>query len=192
MVAVLVEMMAACGGHSRRSSLITMQCGQATTSGRLAKSTIRLTLSRALKWCPGPTCRQTLDRRGDHLTSCPRTGYLKLRATPLERCWAQVFREAGVRVVENQFLRDLGIPGVRPSDSRKIEVIAYGLPLFHGVLLCVDATMVSPLTSEGVPHHNSPGKAVLEAEKEKQRTYHELQDGQRGKLLVGVERKTSD
>ena len=188
MVAALVEMMAACGGQSRRNSLITMQYRQAATSGRLAKST----LPRALKWCPGPTCRQTLDRRGDHLTSCPRTGYLKLRATRLERCWAQVFREAGARVVENQFLCDLGIPGVRPSDCRKIEVIAYGLPLFHGVLLCVGATMVSPLSSEGAPHHNSPGKAVLEAEKEKQRNYHEPQDGQHGKLLVGVERKTSD
>ena len=133
----------------------------------LLRRRLFLTLPLAPRTCPGRTCRQTLDKRGDHLASCPRTGYLKLRSLPLERCWAQVFREAGARVVENQLLSELGLPGVVPSDRRKLEVIAYGLPLYHGVPLCVDCTLVSALNCEGVAHYNQPGRCLLEAEKEK-------------------------
>ena len=81
----------------------------------LLRRRLFLTLPLAPRTCPGRTCQKTLDRRGDHLSSCSRTGYLKLRSLPLERCWAQVFREAGARVAENQFLGDLGLPGVAPS-----------------------------------------------------------------------------
>ena len=48
------------------------------------------------------TCNRTLNTRGDHLTSCTRIGFVELRPTPLERAWAQVSREGGARVVENQ------------------------------------------------------------------------------------------
>ena len=49
----------------------------------------------------------------------------------------------------NVFVRDLdiAIPGV--MDNRRLEVVADGLPLFHGAQLAVDTTMVSPLKRDG-------------------------------------------
>ena len=44
---------------------------------------------------------------------------------------ARICREAGARVKENQFLRDLNVT-VPISDNRRIEVIANGLPLWGG------------------------------------------------------------
>ena len=103
---------------------------------------------------------------------------------PLERAWAQVFREGGARVVENQLFREVGLPNVLPSDQRRLEVVAYGLPLHGGLPLCVDATLVSALTGDGHPHHAEAGRAFLEAEKTKARTYPELAEGTHAKLLV--------
>ena len=54
-----------------------------------------LSLPLAPRRCPGRTCRAYLDRHGHHLAACPRTGLLKRRSRPIERAWAQVFREAG-------------------------------------------------------------------------------------------------
>ena len=34
-------------------------------------------------------------------------------------------------------------------DNKKIEVVADGLPLFHGTQLAVDATIVSPVRGDG-------------------------------------------
>ena len=50
----------------------------------------------------------------------------------------------------DQLIRELRIPGVRSDDGRQIEVVAYNLPLFHGVPLCCDATLVSPLRADGL------------------------------------------
>ena len=44
----------------------------------------------------------------------------------------RIFREAGARVRRNVLVRDLNVPGVHPGDERRIEVIAEGLPLYHG------------------------------------------------------------
>ena len=93
---------------------------------------------------------------------------------PLERAWAQVFREGGARVVENQLLREVGLPNVLPSDQRRLEVVAYGLPLHGGLPLCVDATLVSTLTGDGRPRYTNAGRAILEAENTKAHTYPEL------------------
>ena len=42
-------------------------------------------------------------------------------------------------------LRDLDLlPQDRP-DTRRLEVVADGLPLHHGAQLAIDTTMVSPL-----------------------------------------------
>ena len=50
--------------------------------------------------------------------------------------------------------------------------------------MCVDATFIPPLRADGTPHYDTPGRALVEAEKEKFRTYHELQDSAHAKLLV--------
>ena len=73
------------------------------------------------------------------------------RGNPVERMWARVCREGGARVQTNVFLRDLNLPGVTVHDGRRIEVIANGLPLFHGAQVAIDATIVSPLRGDGQP-----------------------------------------
>ena len=132
----------------------------------LLRRRLWLRLPLAPRTCPGRSCKANLDHRGDHLAACARTGLLKRRSRHQERAWGQVLREAGARVVENQLLRDTGVPGIRPSDHRAIEVVAYDLPLFHGVPLCCDATLVSPLTGSGGPRDRSdeePGAALCAA-----------------------------
>ena len=49
----------------------------------------------------------------------------------LKRAAARISREAGARVT-NTLLTDLNLPAVDPVDNRRIDVIANGLPLFHG------------------------------------------------------------
>ena len=56
-------------------------------------------------------------------------------------------------------------------DARRIEVVCYGLPLWHSAHLAVDATLVSPLSRDGRPHPGTetlPGAAVRTAARRKQ------------------------
>ena len=112
---------------------------------------LRLPLPLCASRCNGKACRKLLDRLGDHRASCQLAGRLKRRSRPLERVWARFFREAGARVVEHAFLRDTSIPGIRADDGRHVEILASGLPLYHGVPLAVDASLVSPLHADGTP-----------------------------------------
>ena len=89
---------------------------------------------------------------GDKAASCARSGRLKLRSRPLEKAWARILREAGARVKENFAIRDAGIADIDPRDGRRVEVVASGLPVEHGVPVAVDATLISPLRGDGVPH----------------------------------------
>ncbi len=90
---------------------------------------------------------------------------------------ARVCREGGARVRENQFLRDLNV-AVPAGDTRKIEVIANGLPFWGGIQVAVDTTVVSALTGAGLPRNQRPGKALLDAKRAKERTYPELVAGE--------------
>ena len=152
-------------------------------------------LRRRLRWpmplgprrCGGTGCGHDLDALGDHWASCMRTGRVRRRARPLERTWARVFREAGGRVLENVFLRDMGIAGIHAADSRRLEVVATGLPLSRGVPLAVDATMVSALHCDGSPWTDAdsvPGVAIRRAEKNKGVTYPELVQSETAVLVT--------
>ena len=96
-------------------------------------------------------------------------------------------REAGARVTMNTFLRDLNIDHISPRDSRRIEVIANGLPLWSGAQLAVDSTIVSPLGRDGSAH---PGAATTDgislerARQTKGATYPELCRGHRARPVV--------
>ena len=108
-------------------------------------------------------CGRLLDCLGHHRASCSRAGVLGRRGFALESAVAQVCREAGARVSVNVFLRDLDLP-IGAMDQRRIEVIAEGLPVFHGAHLPIDATLVSPLRADGEPHRRCPevdGAALL-------------------------------
>ena len=76
-------------------------------------------------------------------------------------------------------------------DQRRIEVIANGLPLHQGAQLAVDTTLVSPLTASSQPRRrqgNFAGAALTDARRSKERTYPELLQAQRCKLVVlGIE-----
>ena len=73
-------------------------------------------------------CGAELDEHGFHRSACSKIGLLVQRGTPAEICAARICREAGARVHENQFLRNLNVD-VPADDARRIEVIANGLPL---------------------------------------------------------------
>eukprot|EP00439_Symbiodinium_sp_Y106_P053678 s988_g7.t1 len=74
---------------------------------------------------------------------------------------------------------------------RRIEVIANGLPLWGGVQVAVDTTLVSPLTAAGEPRRegmHTAGAALRHARRAKARTYPELCNSGRCRLVVlGIE-----
>ena len=72
---------------------------------------------------------------------------------------------------------DLNIDNIQRQDDRRIEVIANGLPLWGGVQLAIDTTLVSPLTRASEPRSRAgryAGTAVQDARRVKERTYPEL------------------
>ena len=99
-------------------------------------SCVRLPLPLAPRFC---RCRGRLDPLGDHP-----------RALPLEHAVIRVCREAGAARGCPQVVGDMNTD-VPVVDDRRIEVVAKGLPLWHGAQLAVDATPVSPLTRAREP-----------------------------------------
>ena len=127
-----------------------------SAASRFDPQCFRVLLLRRL-WCQLPlssaTCRcgQPLDSRGHHGGACATAGVLGRRGYPLESCAARICREAGARVSVNVRVQDLDLfPGPR-ADNRRLEVVADGLPLFHGAQLAVDTTMVSTVRADGAP-----------------------------------------
>ena len=76
-------------------------------------------------------------------------------------------------------------------DDRRIEVIANGLPMWGGSQPAVDTTLVSPLTRSGEPRSRGgtyAGAALQDARRNKERTYPELLQNRRCRLVVlGIE-----
>ena len=132
-------------------------------------------------------CGRTLDSLGDHRAACSTGGVLQTRAVPLERAWARVGREAGARVRTHAYLNNLNVLNVEPSDERRLEVVASGLPTCHGAQVAVDATLVSPLTRKGTARpraHWQNGAALKDARKKKESHYPELQHSRRCRLVT--------
>ena len=98
--------------------------------------------------CPASSCRRRLDNLGDYLVCCTRAGGVQRRTRPLERAWQCVFREVGARVVVQPFLRDLDV-SVGARDGRRVDMVARGLPLYGGLLLCGDVCIVSVVRGDG-------------------------------------------
>ena len=145
---------------------------------------LRMPLPHAPRRC---RCGGMLDVFGDHRAACPVAGVLGPRGAPLERAAARVCREGGARVATNVFLRDMNID-VPLADSRRIKVLANGLPLWQGVQAAVDTTFVSPASRDGsarVGADRVPGKAAADAGRRKrQTTYPELVAARRCRLVV--------
>ena len=131
-------------------------------------------------------CGRPLDALGDHVAVSPLSGVLRARGGPVERAAGRVCREAGATVATNILVRDLNLSAAR-HDERRIEAIANGLPLWGGSQLAVDTTLVSPLTSAGMPRRrrgSTAGVAVAEARRAKEGTYPEFAAAHRCRLVV--------
>ena len=106
---------------------------------------------------------------------------------PQERTWRRIFTEAGAVVQKNQKLADMKIAGVSPMDDRQVEIMATGLPLYQGLPLVCDASLVSPVKANGIPRPRAahePGIAIANIEDIKASTYPELASSTRCSLLV--------
>ena len=165
----------------------------ASPISRFDSSVFRVLLLRRF-WLPLPPstrkcrCGRLLDVRGHHRAACAVVRVLGRRGYPLESAAARVCREAGARVSSNVLVRDLDILPLDRQDGRKLEVVADGLPLFHGAQLAIDTTIVSPLRADGTPRpgsHARGGVALRAARRAKTRTYPELTgDVGRARLVV--------
>ena len=132
-------------------------------------------------------CHRAMDTYGDHRAACPNAGVLKPRGIPLERAVARICREAGARVQHNVLLADMNLD-LPVADQRQIEVVANGLPLWHGAQLAVDATLVCPVGRDGHPRPGGdvvPGLALQQAARTKREdTYPEFLASERSRLVV--------
>ena len=77
----------------------------------------------------------------------------------------------------NILVRNMDLVPQGRQDSRRLEVVADGLPLFHGAQLAIDTTLVSPVGRDGLPRPRcvrEDGAALTIARRRKERTYPEL------------------
>ena len=65
-------------------------------------------------------------------------GVLGRRGFAVGSAAARCCREAGGRVATNLFMRNMDVGVPRSADSRRLEVVVDGLPLFGGVQLAID------------------------------------------------------
>ena len=117
----------------------------------------RVLLLRRL-WLPLPCsarncrCGRPLDSSGHHRAACAVAGVLGRRGFVVESAAARVCREAGARVSLNVRVQDIDLARPDVLDNRRLEIVADGLPLFHGAQLAIDTTVVSVLKRDGTPH----------------------------------------
>ena len=160
---------------------------------RFDAQVFRVLLLRRL-WRPLPLsasacrCGRPLDDLGHHRSACATSGVLGRRGSALESAAARVCREAGGRVTLNVRVSDLDLPPRSAHDQRRLEVVADGLPLFHGAQLAIDTTMVSPVRGDGRPGPQCArvdGAALMRARRRKETTYPELSGANgRARLVV--------
>ena len=114
-------------------------------------------------------CGAALDSKGRHRAACPHSGRLRTRALAPERTLARVCREAGASVRCNAKLFDMNV-AVHANDERAVEVLASGLPLFHGAQLAVDITLSVPCLWHPSPRGRSCGWHCVRGSTSGQRT----------------------
>ena len=95
----------------------------------------------------------------------------------MESAAARICREGGARVTTNVMVRDMDLAAPNPGDARRLEIVADGLPLFGGVQLAIDTTLISTLHCDGSARPgtaDTDGAASVAARRRKERTYPEL------------------
>ena len=103
----------------------------------------------------------------------------------MESAATWVCREAGARVATNLFMRDMDLGVPNGGDSRRFEVVADGFPLFGGVQLAIDTTLVSAVQGNGEPTRGAADRDGAAHADDKEHVYPELvQPGARARLVV--------
>ena len=90
-------------------------------------------------------------------------------------------------MVPQPLLRDLDLAVRAADDGRRVDVVAYDLPLFGGLPICGDATIVSPLHCDGSQRRGAdtePGLALRAAWRRKELVYPELVNSAMARFLV--------
>ena len=154
---------------------------------------LRLLLLRRL-WLPLPSssrvcrCGRPLFSSGHHRAACAVAGVLGSRGFAVESAAARVCREAGGRVSTNIRIQDMDIMAPNLLDDRRVEVLADGLPLFHGQQLAIDTTLVSALGRDGLPRPRCAhvDGAILEAARWRKERHHLELSGQQGRTRLVV------
>ena len=96
------------------------------------------------------------------------------RGFALESAMVRICREGGARVMTNVLVRDLDLNLHDHVDARRLDIVADGLPLFGGVQLASDTTLVSAVRQDGTPRPGATvrdGVALREARRRKERVY---------------------
>ena len=135
----------------------------------------RVLLPRRL-WCPSPLCvascrcGRPLDPCGHHHAACPHAGVLGRRGSRQQHACV----ERPEHAFRPMFVCRTWTSPPRDAGNRRIEVVADGLPLFHGAQLAIDTTLVSPLSRNGAAKRQcagTDGAAMVQARQRKERTY---------------------
>ena len=119
-----------------------------------------------------PRLRETAGRLGGSCPRMPAHGLLgeagQIGREGVDRCVPRSRRARGALSSPSS-----GFPGVLASDRRSLHLAVYGASP-QRLALCCDATLVSRVTSEGVPHpraEHTAGVALLAAERRKHATW---------------------
>ena len=154
-------------------SCVPFSCFPTSALSRFDASHFRVLMLRRL-WLPLPSSSRNyrssllLDVLGHHRAACAEAGVLGRWGFALESAAARICREAGARVGTNVMVRDMDLLPQSHLDTRRLEVVADGLPLFHGAQLAIDTTMVSAVRRNGLPRDD--GAALATARRLKERT----------------------
>ena len=98
-----------------------------------------------------------------------RLARLNIRHTGVVAGWRQVFFEAGASIPHKNVERMLSrtsIP-VSPEDTRRLDLVAPALNVYHGLPLFCDVTVLSPISATGLARpgtSNQGGQLLRNAE----------------------------
>ena len=135
-------------------------------------------------------CGAKLDPLGDHYACYMRTGRVQARARPPERAWERILKEAGATTYFQKLIRETSLAEFlrRPlEDGRRIDILATGLPFYHGRPLLCDVTVRSPVRGNGRAHPAAAsrnGVVLGRAEGQKSSKYKEAVDSGLCELLT--------
>ena len=135
---------------------IVSACVQHSSSHEASLNSISASCSSAVSGFPFPPLHAAVGVAVSSMSLAttvqlvPRQGMLGRRGYALESVAARICREA--RVGTNIMVRDVDLLPQDHQDGRRLEVVADGLPLFHGAQLAIDTTLVSPVGRDGLPH----------------------------------------